>query len=232
MERAARVRARFIHECRTVARTRAGRRRASERGPACRRRRGGGPRAVRDGARPHRPGRRCRDGRRVDGAGDLRVATTAPSASRLQTGAAIREGDRIETGWRAESACASQGARRFDHATAARLVSAGRWSFLLAPSYVDSGPASPGLEVRTPLASVRDIGTQFEVRSQASALRVRVRSGLVEVQRGRDMSSARPGTELTVDSRGVTSRDILAHGPDWEWAARLAPAFAIEGRPR
>ncbi len=45
---------------------------------------------------------------------------------------------------------------------------------------------SPGSsEVHTSFGVVRDIGTQFEIRLGASSLRVRVRSGVVEVHRGR-----------------------------------------------
>ena len=235
MERAARVRAAVLGECRTVARARAVRRRVLATAGAL-----AAAAAVLMAVRVWLPsavrppiGARLALVETAQGTGlQLRDTTGALSAPYMQTGAAIREGDRIATdGASRVSVRLTGGASlRFDHATAVRLVSARRIELSAGAVYVDSGPASPGLEVRTPLASVRDIGTQFEVRVGAGSLRVRVRSGLVEVQRGRDVSSARPGTELTVASGGVTSRDILAHGPDWEWAARLAPAFAIEGR--
>jgi ferric-dicitrate binding protein FerR (iron transport regulator) len=89
------------------------------------------------------------------------------------------------------------------------------------------------LEVHTSFGVVRDIGTQFEVRVSDSSLRVRVRSGVVEVRRGPrgdEVSSARPGTELTVGPTGASSRAVMAYGPEWAWAASLAPAFEIEGR--
>jgi hypothetical protein len=234
-ERAARVRAAVLSECRTVARARAVRRRVMAAAGVL-----SAAAAVMIAVRLWFPsavrpslGARLAIVETAQGTGlQVRDTTGALSASRMQTGAAIREGDRIETdGASRVSVRLTGGASlRFDHATAARLVSARRIELSAGAVYVDSGSASPGLEVRTRLASVRDIGTQFEVRVGERSLRVRVRSGLVEVQRGRDVSSARPGVELTVDSDRVTSRDILAHGPDWEWAARLAPAFAIEGR--
>ena len=234
-ERTARVRAAVLTECRTVARARAVRRRVMAAAGVL-----AAAAAVVMAVRVWFPpavrppmGARLAVVETAQGTGlHLRDTTGVLSASRMQAGSAIREGDRIETdGASRVSVRLTGGASlRFDHATAVTLVSARRIELSAGAVYVDSGPASPGLEVRTPLASVRDIGTQFEVRVSAGSLRVRVRSGLVEVHRGRDVSSARPGTELTVDSGAVTSRAILAHGPDWEWAARLAPAFAIEGR--
>jgi ferric-dicitrate binding protein FerR (iron transport regulator) len=126
---------------------------------------------------------------------------------------------------------------RFDHGSRARLVSASVLELGAGAVYVDSGRQSPAsrnaLEVHTSFGVVRDIGTQFEVRLSNSSLRVRVRSGVVEVRRGvrgDDVSSARPGTELTLGPTGASSRAVMAYGPEWAWAASLAPAFEIEGR--
>lgn len=97
--------------------------------------------------------------------------------------------------------------------------------------YVDSGrDGASQVEIRTPFGAIRDVGTQFEVRLMNGLLRIRVRTGLVELQRGDDVLAARPGTELTVDRTGVTSRVVAPYGGDWAWAAALAPGFAIDGR--
>ena len=135
--------------------------------------------------------------------------------------------------WRTESAC---GFRRGRPSASTWRRARGssrrrRWRLVTGAVYIDSERESPSLEVQTTFAAVRDVGTQFEVRVGTSALRVRVRSGVVEVRRGTVLSSARPGTELTVDSRGVLRRAFAPYGPEWAWAAGIGPGFAIEGRP-
>jgi ferric-dicitrate binding protein FerR (iron transport regulator) len=97
--------------------------------------------------------------------------------------------------------------------------------------YVDTGRESSGLQVKTPFGTAHDIGTQFEVRVDASALRVRVRTGLVELRRAGDTISARPGTELTATGSSTDTRQVPAHGPEWDWVVDLAPPYAIDGRP-
>jgi len=100
--------------------------------------------------------------------------------------------------------------------------------------YVDSGrseaSASP-FEVRTARGTVRETGTQFEVRLEEAALRVRVREGRVAVTLREPPVEAVGGSELLLDDRGgVARRSIPAHGPDWSWVVALAPAFEMDGR--
>jgi ferric-dicitrate binding protein FerR (iron transport regulator) len=78
-----------------------------------------------------------------------------------------------------------------------------------------------------------DVGTQFEVRLTDASLRVRVRTGLVEL-RGRARTTAVRGgaeVEVTVSSDTAVARRVPPFGPEWRWVAELAPAFDIEGRP-
>lgn len=174
---------------------------------------------------------------RLEGSGARMIgqrASTAPT----QIGPAdtLRAGDQIETGATGRvSLRLSQGVSlRFDRGSRARLVSASAIALGAGAVYVDSGSQAPHLEIHTSFGIVRDIGTQFEIRLSDSSLRVRVRSGVVEVRsggRGDDVSSARPGTELTLGPAGVTSRAVAPYGPEWAWAASLGPAFEMEGRP-
>jgi ferric-dicitrate binding protein FerR (iron transport regulator) len=120
---------------------------------------------------------------------------------------------------------------RLDTRTRARLLSSTIIELTGGALYVDAGRDSTGLEVRTPLGTAYDIGTQFEIRLRDSSLQLRVRTGLVELRRGDRSISARPGTELDVAAGAVVSRTVSAYGPEWEWAASLAPLFEIEGRP-
>jgi hypothetical protein len=159
-------------------------------------------------------------------------ANDAAPPRRLAPGDVVRAGDQIEAaaGGRVGVRLASGASVRFDHESRARLVSPRRIELEAGALYVDSGPDSPGLEIATPFGLVRDIGTQFETRLAGASLRVRVRSGIVEVHRGAEVTSARPGTELTLGSGPAASRPIAPYGVEWAWMARLGPPFDIEGR--
>jgi ferric-dicitrate binding protein FerR (iron transport regulator) len=170
---------------------------------------------------------------RLDGGGTV---LRSPDGAARPAGAAattIRPGDRIETGRSGRVALRlSAGASlRIDRGTGARFVSSRSIELDAGALYVDGGRDSADLEIHTPFGVVSDVGTQFEVRVVVSAMRVRVRSGLVEVRRGSRMATVRPGTELTIDEAGWRQRQVLPYGPEWEWAGHLAPRFAIEGRP-
>lgn len=120
---------------------------------------------------------------------------------------------------------------RLDRNSRARLIATTVIELADGAMYIDTGRSSTGLEVRTALGIARDVGTQFEVRLDDRSLRLRVRTGLVELRRGREATHARAGTELTIAPGGITRGTVAAYGPEWEWASGLAPAFAIEGQP-
>jgi ferric-dicitrate binding protein FerR (iron transport regulator) len=94
--------------------------------------------------------------------------------------------------------------------------------------------------VRTAVATARDIGTQFEVRlvdwlspngaATGPIIRVRVRTGMVELDQGGRLASGRAGTEVTISAAGTISRPVPVYGPAWDWTASLAPLFEIEGQ--
>jgi hypothetical protein len=167
---------------------------------------------------------------RLEGDPVLQKGSAAPA--RLALGDTLQVGDRITSG-----AASRVGLRlpngtsvRVDRGSRARLVSVNRVALDAGALYVDSGPDAQALEITTSFGLVRDIGTQFEIRLDDSSLRVRVRSGVIEVHRGIEVSSARPGTELIVTSEVVTNRPVAPYGRQWEWAASLGPEFDIEGR--
>jgi len=148
-------------------------------------------------------------------------------------GASIRGGEWVET------AASTRASLRLPDGTSVRLDAASRMR-LLSPAaielaqgalYVDTARESTGLEVRTAVGTLRDIGTQFETRLTAGSLQIRVRTGVVELRRpDGDAVTARAGTELTLRGNEVTSRSVSRDGREWEWAAALAPRFDIEGR--
>ena len=101
--------------------------------------------------------------------------------------------------------------------------------------YVDSGvqEGAPGLTVMTPAGSVREIGTQFEVRlSDASeqALEVRVREGRISLERDGESFEARQGERLVV-SHGRVERGVApVHGDSWSWVLATAPPLGADDR--
>lgn len=124
---------------------------------------------------------------------------------------------------------------RIDAGSRVRLASLSVIELESGAVYVDSGPEparSAALEVRTPLGVAADFGTQFEVRLlDGTAMRVRVREGMVLVEQGETSHSALTGMELTLrDDGSVVRRRVPAHGPEWRWVLDTAPHFAVEGR--
>jgi len=100
--------------------------------------------------------------------------------------------------------------------------------------YVDSDSTEESnapVEIRTPLGTVTDIGTQFEVRLKSDSMRLRVREGLVDLKRGARTYRAETGQQLLADSNGeVIAGTMPVHGDAWAWIQEVAPSFELEGR--
>lgn len=95
--------------------------------------------------------------------------------------------------------------------------------------YFDSAGRHPdrAVNVVTPFGTVRDIGTQFEVRTTVDALRVRVRSGSVVVVESptAEPVSGLAGEEIHLDVAGqISRRGFASDNPGWAWAEALASA--------
>jgi ferric-dicitrate binding protein FerR (iron transport regulator) len=144
----------------------------------------------------------------------------------------LSAGDAFETGEGGRlSMRLSQGASlRFDRGSRARLISSRRVQLDAGAMYFDDDRELEGLEIQTPLGVVKDIGTQFEVRLTADFLRVRVRSGVVEVREKGDVVVAHAGTELTIGPSGRSTRSVLPYGPEWDWATTLAAPYDTNGQ--
>jgi ferric-dicitrate binding protein FerR (iron transport regulator) len=123
---------------------------------------------------------------------------------------------------------------RLDASTRLHLLERGALGLDRGALYVDSGlegAAAGPLDVRTPLGVIHEVGTQFEVRLEGDALRVRLREGAVVVQRDAREHEARVGTELELGRDGsVVRRTIAPHGPAWEWIVGVTPMLDLEGR--
>lgn len=160
----------------------------------------------------------------------------------LAAGGELVAGSLVETGRWAEGPPVAAALRlaggeslRLAADTSVRLVSARRFELRSGALYVDSGAtaAAPGVEVLTVLGTVRDIGTQFEVRLSEgdAALRVRVREGECSLEAGGDRYLAGRGEQLSLLGDGSLARArVEPWAADWDWVLAAAPSIDIEGR--
>jgi ferric-dicitrate binding protein FerR (iron transport regulator) len=142
-------------------------------------------------------------------------------------GAALRAGDALRTppGARAAIALGSAASLRLNEGTELLLLSVGRLNLSHGTIYLDTGAdAVPAraVHVTTPLGEVWDVGTQFELRSDAGQLRIRVREGAVEFQgQARDLRSG-AGDELLIPAHGKAVRGQIApYAEAWSWVTDL-----------
>jgi len=162
----------------------------------------------------------------------VRQSNQSAAPEPLSASSAVYPGDLIQTDNTSRAALlASDGSSvRIDRASRLRFLAPSVIEVLAGAAYVATREGSQGFEVRTTLGAVRDVGTQFEVRLDASSLRLRVRSGKVELGRGATTTTAEAGTETMVTTTGIVVRRMPAYGSEWAWTTDVAPAFAIEGR--
>jgi len=107
--------------------------------------------------------------------------------------------------------------------------------------YVDLPPvpaASARLNVWTHAGMVEHVGTGFEVLSDDTSVRIRVREGRIRLRAvpgaagNSNVILAAAGTELlAVSGDGIVRRQVPTYGSDWLWVANLAPTYEIEGQP-
>jgi ferric-dicitrate binding protein FerR (iron transport regulator) len=181
----------------------------------------------------------------------VRVRPTAGSpASPIRPGDGVTAGATLESGpdGRAAFRLADGTSLRLDRDTRVLLEAASRLTLERGAVYVDShalattnananASMSAGLQIRTSQGIVRDIGTQFEVRTGPSEIRIRVREGDVQIDRPETPASSggaavlvTQAEEVRVGARGlIERRQISRHGPEWSWVEAIAPLFSIEG---
>jgi FecR protein len=160
-------------------------------------------------------------------------AASAAPAWQLAVDDPILQGETVETGDAGRLALrfADNSSLRLDVGSRARLVGQRVVELLSGAVYVDTDRAAGQFEIRTPLGTARDIGTQFEVRLIGERVRLRVRTGIVELA-GRSRSSVgRAGTEILVSPSGEESRPVAPFGGEWAWTADTSPTIDIEKMP-
>jgi ferric-dicitrate binding protein FerR (iron transport regulator) len=153
-------------------------------------------------------------------------------------GLALESGQSLETGADGRAGISLPGIAsvRLDHGTRVRLAAADRLIIERGALYVDAGLERPGesrLLVETPAGVVRHVGTQYEVRVDGPAVRLRVREGHVEWRsRSGAVENGRAGEQITIAANGDVARQATpSYGETWEWIGSTTPAIAIEGRP-
>ena len=171
--------------------------------------------------------------------GTVRIAISedgkvAGAARTIEVGGEVPAGAVIETPAKGRAALRLAGGQsmRIDGGTKLLVSAADAFVLEEGAVYVDSGTsAKTPVEVRTPLGTARDAGTQFEVRLTQGTMLVRVREGKVELKHEGETAIADAGVELAAsEGRPVVRRTLPASGPTWEWVAACPPAYAIEGR--
>lgn len=157
----------------------------------------------------------------------------------LEIGSTLPKGVQIETAsdsGRLALRLAGGQSLRLDRATRVRLLAGDQLELERGAVYFDSAGAvdAANIEILTAFGTVRDIGTQFELRVEDAAqglLRLRVREGVVALEHDGDSHSATRGEELRLDADGdVAVVQLPPYGIDWAWVLEAAPTFDIDGR--
>jgi ferric-dicitrate binding protein FerR (iron transport regulator) len=150
---------------------------------------------------------------------------------------AIQSGTRMRTDATAHAALrlASGSSLRLAENTDLLLQADNRVELLAGRVYFDSAGASRGaIEIVTDFGTLRDLGTQFEVRATRTGIRIRTREGSVSLTRAitSDVLECALGEELHIDSNGRIGRGVIApFDPEWSWAEALAEPPASERLP-
>ena len=149
----------------------------------------------------------------------------------LQFGTAVR----TRTGSRAGLVFPDGLSVRIADDTEIELVSVDEIRLASGMVYVDTGADNHDqgrLRVITDAGTAEDLGTQFEVFYRDDVYRLRVREGLVVLQRGAEQIDNRLGDELIVDADGGFRKARIARDdPAWLWVESVAPAPVVDEQP-
>ena len=148
----------------------------------------------------------------------------------LESGKGLPMGSWFETAQDGRAAWRMRGASvRQDRGTLVRVLGASSLWLERGGLYVDGTSGSVPIEVHTAQGRVRELGTQFEVRTSTRRLSIRVREGRVMLLRGQDQHEVAAGSGLEASAGPVVKRSVSVYGPTWSWVEQVAPEFALEG---
>jgi len=97
-------------------------------------------------------------------------------------------------------------------------------------AYLDCNKSSGSIALVTHMGTIRDQGTQFEVRLQQGTMQIQVREGSVLLEQNGTPKTVAAGSRLIVDAKGAAYfSTIPSYGSDWNWITEIAPGFPMEG---
>jgi ferric-dicitrate binding protein FerR (iron transport regulator) len=165
--------------------------------------------------------------------GRLSSLRPASGVDTLAAGAALASGAVVEVDDRSRAAVRLPGGVfvRMDRGTRLGLPSGRVLDLERGAVYVESDSGSgAGIEVRTALGIVTDVGTRFESRLEDGALSVRVRDGRAALRTPHGARECAAGGEVAVGRDGAFSeRPFAPNDAAWEWTQEVAPPFVLEG---
>jgi ferric-dicitrate binding protein FerR (iron transport regulator) len=168
-------------------------------------------------------------------AGPVQLTPAGLPAGEAAEGLDVRPGAVVETGPGGGVALvfANGGSVRIGEGARVTIGAASRLSLEQGRLYVDSTAAATSpqaIEIATRAGTVREIGTQFEVRVVDSALVIRVREGIVRFEGRGHAATLREAEFMRIEAGGPPRRGWIAtHGADWAWLEELALPFRMEG---
>lgn len=152
----------------------------------------------------------------------------------LHVGAALRVGETLVAQGPALVSLAHGGTLRIAAGTDIELTSETRLTLRQGKIYVDTPPATAGAgapQLMTSAGLIEHLGTAYEVLSDGSTVRIRVREGRIQLVEASNAVIADEGTELTAGSQGTDSRRKFdPYDADWAWVTALAPQFNTDGQ--
>ncbi len=122
---------------------------------------------------------------------------------------------------------------RIDANTTVAVTTAREIDLITGTLYLDAGAddATEPFSVTSPLGTVRDIGTQFEVAMLDGALRVRVREGAIALGAATGIVMGSAGEQISMRVDGAIERSQFSpFDPDWGWVETLAGTPEVEGQ--
>ncbi len=182
----------------------------------------------------------------VTGIGNLQIDSANRAGESLPPGTPVEPGTRLQTGANSLFGLDYSGAQiRLNehtdvrlHADAIELLSGQVYISSDDPTDLTPGrepPVARPLSVRTTLATVTDIGTQFTVRFDHGGLTSAVRDGAIKLTLASGEYTAIAGSDFAQqvavsNTSEVAITHTTRHGATWDWTKSLAGNFAIEGR--
>lgn len=155
----------------------------------------------------------------------------------LQVGSIVSCGDEVTTEHDARVALRAPSGHsvRLDADTTLRVLSDRVFALERGAVYVESSGGiavrETSLRIGTPMGTIEDLGTQFEVRLDGGSLSLRVREGAVTLQASAERLVAHAGQTLRLDASGRVERtEDAGTGGGFPWAETIAPMMQIEGR--